>query len=145
MTSSGDLLQSIGRLFITSSRCEWYIGEILVEAKLGKGHSMPWKKGSDRLMLNAKIIADLISRDSDQVIRETVKLSETFRNRFAHDFLGKCNNAEGWIELRKKMLVESCGEKITKEEVNRVAAIGDIALSGYKQILLPLYHLNGKM
>lgn len=148
MTQDGDLLRSIGRLFIASSRCEWYIGEILVESKLGKGHDMTWSDGTKRLEQNAKEIGTLLSSDLDGAIKESVRLSEIlrkFRNKFTHGFLGKFNNAEGWIELKEKMLANAPGSKITHDEINDMANQGDLALAGYKHILLGLYHRNGKM
>lgn len=148
MTQGEDLLKSIGRLFIASSRCEWYIGEILVESNLGKGHAMTWSDGTKRLKENAKAIGGLLSSDLDGAIKESVRLSEIlrkFRNKFTHGFLGKFNHAEGWIELKEKLLVNAPGGKITQDEINHMANQGDLALAGYKHILLGLYHRNGKM
>lgn len=148
MPTPPDLLQAIGRLFITSSRCEWYIGEIITQSGLGDGHEMTWKVASDKMKTQASVVSQVVGRDVSEAIIESTRCSEilrAFRNKMTHWFLGDYRNNEGWIELKEKDLVNAPGTRMTSTEINDHSSIGDAALGGYKHIVMGLYHAKGLM
>jgi len=74
------MLMSLGRLYVSSSRCEWYIGEIISESGLGDGHGMKWARGTEFLRSKAPEISIIMGSDIAECITESTRCSELLRD-----------------------------------------------------------------
>ena len=117
------MIQALGRLYIASSRCEWYLGEIVYQAVLHTEKRKGWWDSTECLRQPTfiKIISDKVGSDISDCLIESLRLTEivrVFRNRMIHGFLGAMNNTEGWIMLYKKDKTDEIGERINIDQVN---------------------------